>query len=66
MTDFNVPGLNCGHCTATMEKAIRSADPAAKIACDVPARRVSVDSALPDDALSGAIRSAGYEVRAAP
>ena len=62
MTSFNVPGMNCGHCTAAIEKAIKAIDPTATVSCEQPTRTVSVESFLSDRALSEAIRGAGYEV----
>ncbi len=61
MTRFSVPDMSCGHCTAAIEKAIAAIDPAAKVSCDLDARTVDVDSSLNQQALSGAIREAGYE-----
>ncbi len=38
MTGLNVPGMSCGHCTAAIETAIKTIDPAAKASCDLGAR----------------------------
>jgi len=65
MTRFDVPGMSCGHCTATIEKAIKAADSNAKVTCDTGTRKVDVESTLSEEALAEAIRNAGYEVRAA-
>lgn len=62
MTNFNVPSMNCGHCSATIEEAIKSIDPTATVSCELPTRTVSVKSFLTDRAISVAIRDAGYEV----
>lgn len=61
MTRFHVPDMSCGHCTAAIEKAIRAADPAAGVSCDLDARIVEVESTLSEAAVSDAIRDAGYE-----
>jgi len=61
MTRFSVPDMSCGHCSATIEQAIRSADPAADVTFDLQSRIVSVTSGLAADTLANAIRSAGYE-----
>lgn len=60
MTRFDVPDMSCGHCRATIEKAIRSVDPLAEIDCDLHARIVGVKSALDADCLAMAMREAGY------
>ncbi|QIE47737.1 heavy-metal-associated domain-containing protein (plasmid) [Pseudohalocynthiibacter aestuariivivens] len=65
MTRFDVPDMSCGHCTATIEKAIKAIDPAAKVVCNTGTRKVDVESILSEYALSEAIRNAGYDVKAA-
>lgn len=62
MTNFSVPGMSCGHCTAAIEKAIKAIDPTATVSCELPTRTVSVASFLSEHAVSEAIRGAGYEV----
>jgi copper chaperone len=64
MSSFNVPEMSCGHCTAAIEKAIKSIDPTATVSCDLGTRTVSVESILSDRAVSEAIRDAGYDVAA--
>lgn len=64
MSSFNVPKMSCGHCTATIEKAIKAIDPTSTVSCDLGARTVSVESFLSDRAVSEAIRDAGYDVAA--
>ena len=59
--DFSVPDMTCGHCTAAIEKALRAADPAATVACDIPARRVTVNTALPAQGILDTLKSAGYD-----
>jgi len=61
MTRFAVPEMSCGHCTAAIEKSIKSIDSTAQVSCDLDDRQVSVDSVLDADALAEAIRQAGYE-----
>lgn len=63
--DFKVPDMSCGHCTSAIEKSVKSADPAAQIACDLDTRTVRIDSALSADQLSAAIKDAGHESTAA-
>ena len=61
MLKLNVPQMTCGHCAATIEKAVKRADPAAKIKVDLAAKTVSVDSAAEEAKIKDVIRSAGYE-----
>ena len=62
MSNFSVPGMSCGHCTAAIEKSVKALDPTAKVNCDLGSHTVSVQSFLSDRAVSEAIRDAGYEV----
>lgn len=63
--EFTVPDMSCGHCTAAIEKSVKSADPAATVDCDLGERRVKIDSTLPPEALGAAIRDAGYDAQPA-
>jgi copper chaperone len=40
MTTFHIPDMSCGHCKATVEKAIHTLDPEARIEFDMETRRV--------------------------
>ncbi|SFC99271.1 heavy-metal-associated domain-containing protein [Tropicimonas isoalkanivorans] len=60
MTQFSVPEMSCGHCTAAIEKAVKAVDADAKVDCDLKDRTVRIDSALPPEALKSAIAEAGY------
>lgn len=65
LMNFSVPDMSCGHCTASIEKAVKAADPDAGVSCDLPNRQVRVDSTLPTDRVQAAIRDAGYEAEPA-
>ena len=45
MLTLKVPDMSCGHCAATIEKAVKSVDPAAKVKADIEKKTVSIDSA---------------------
>lgn len=62
MGQFKVPDMSCGHCTATIEKAVKAIDPGATVTCSLDTRTVAVQSVLSDRAVSDAIRGAGYDV----
>ncbi|MFT6452934.1 MAG: copper chaperone [Halocynthiibacter sp.] len=57
---FNVPDMSCGHCTSAIENAIKQADSAANVACDLAEHTVSVQSALPRETLATILQNAGY------
>jgi copper chaperone len=64
MLRFQVEGMSCDHCRATVTAAIRKLAPAARVDVDLEAGRVEVDpaSGAPDRAsIVAAIRAAGYE-----
>jgi len=61
---FTIKGMNCGHCTQTITKAIIGLDPQAKVDTDIPKQTVTVISGLDRKQLSGAIADAGYDILA--
>lgn len=61
MTKFSIPDMSCGHCKATVEKAVASLDPAAKVAVDLTTRLVDVTSTSTTEALIAALKGAGFE-----
>ena len=63
MRQFKVPGMNCGHCASTIEKAIGAADPAARVSCDKDLRTIEVESVLDAPALLRVIKGAGYDAQ---
>ena len=60
MTKFSVPDMTCGHCKATIEKALLDADAGAELAFDLEKREVAIDSVLDAGALAAVITEAGY------
>lgn len=63
MLNLEVEGMTCGHCEQAVTRAVRSVDPAAKVAVDRSAGRVSVESAGDAQAIRQAIAGEGYTVR---
>ncbi|MBV1865997.1 MAG: heavy-metal-associated domain-containing protein [Rhodobacteraceae bacterium] len=60
MKVFKVPDMSCGHCTATIEKAVAAADNTAKLSFDLDARLVEIVSSLDAAALAAILESEGY------
>ncbi|PKP68848.1 MAG: copper chaperone [Alphaproteobacteria bacterium HGW-Alphaproteobacteria-4] len=61
MTRFDVPDMSCGHCSATITKAIGAADAGASVDCDLATHTVTVAKALlSDEALVATLKAAGY------
>lgn len=64
MTTFLVPDMSCGHCKATIERAVSAADSAAKMEFDLQEHLVKIDSALPPAKLAETLEDAGYPATA--
>ena len=60
MHDFKVSDMTCGHCVATVERAVKSVDQAAKVTIDLGTSAVRIDSAKPATTFAKAIQEAGY------
>lgn len=53
--------MTCGHCAATITRAVKNLDPHAAVQVDLATHRVAIDSAQADAAeLAVGIREAGY------
>jgi copper chaperone len=61
---FTVKGMNCGHCTQAITKAIAGLDPQATVDTDIPKQTVTVTSSLDQEKLRDAIVDAGYDIAA--
>ncbi|CAM3857219.1 heavy-metal-associated domain-containing protein [Paracidovorax anthurii] len=59
---LQVQGMTCGHCERAVTQAVRQLDPAATVAIDRPAGRVTVDTNQPREAVAAAIAEEGYAV----
>lgn len=66
MLKLRVPDMSCGHCAGTIEKAVKSVDPAARVTIDIGSATVAVDSTAGDEAICEIIRSAGYDSQTLP
>jgi copper chaperone len=63
MLVFRVDDMSCGHCVATITKALQQAAPDAVVEVDLARHLVQVDGAQPA-AIEQAIREAGYSPQA--
>ncbi|MVW73126.1 heavy-metal-associated domain-containing protein [Bordetella sp. 15P40C-2] len=62
--EFTVPDMTCGHCVATITKAVQGVAPQATVTTDLSSHRVTVEGANDADTVRRAIVDAGYEVAA--
>lgn len=57
---FTLPDMSCGHCVATVTKAVKGVDAAAEVKADLASRTVTVETAAPREAVARALADAGY------
>ena len=56
---FHVPDMSCGHCVATIEKALKAEDPTATLRTDLKARTAEINTTVSSDALAQLLTAAG-------
>ena len=66
MIQFQVNDMTCGHCAATITKAVKALDASARIDIDIATHRVAVESVTSNQVLENAIRAAGYTPQPLP
>ncbi|MFC5500159.1 heavy-metal-associated domain-containing protein [Caenimonas terrae] len=67
MIAFEVKDMTCGHCVATITKAVKAVDGNATVRADLAAHLVTIDTRAADAAkLKAAISEAGYTPVALP
>jgi copper chaperone len=60
MYNFQVSDMTCSHCVATVEKAVKGVDAAAKVDIDLGTLAVKIESDQPVERFAQAIEDAGY------
>ncbi len=65
MYELQVENMSCGHCVATVTKAVKAVDAGATVDIDLAGKKVKVDSGAALDAVKSAIVDAGYPVTSA-
>jgi len=58
--EFNVDDMSCGHCVATITKAVKAVDAAGRCEVDLAAHRVRIASSHPAAEFRAAIEEAGF------
>lgn len=64
MYQFHVADMTCGHCVSTITKALKDADPEARVDIVLGEHRVVVQSRHAQEKIADAIRAAGYTPQA--
>ena len=62
---YSVPDISCGHCKASIEKAVATLDPAATIAVDLETKTVAVTTARQDAEVVAALAKIGFPAQPA-
>ncbi len=65
-TVLHVEGMTCGHCKASVEKALKTLDGVQNASVNLDAKTVSIDydpAVVDEGILKKAISDAGYEVK---
>lgn len=62
---LQVEEMSCGHCVASVTKAVQALDAQASVAVDLAAGQVKVESSAALEAVTAAISGAGFPVSAA-
>jgi len=60
MYEFHLPDMTCGHCVATVTKTVQALDAQATLEFDREARRVKVETSVPQEAVAAALSEEGY------
>jgi copper chaperone len=58
---FDVTGMSCGHCKASITEAVRTLDERAQVHINLETGEVTVDSALTSQQIVDAITELGFE-----
>ena len=61
--EFHVEDMTCGGCARAVTAAVKSVDPAARVAADPPTRTVRVESNRPEPEIRAALVQAGFPPR---
>lgn len=60
MLQLTVSDMTCGHCVSTITKALKQADPQARVEIELKTQRVSVESTLEAGDILESVKEAGY------
>ncbi|MBP1886673.1 heavy-metal-associated domain-containing protein [Sinorhizobium mexicanum] len=61
MQRYKIDEMSCGHCVGTIEKAIRTIDPVAKVDANLGTKEVRVETTADRGVIVEALKAAGYD-----
>ena len=61
---ISIEGMHCGHCTSSVEKALRAVSGVQQVAVDLASRTaiVEADASVSDDLLTKTVTDAGFRL----
>lgn len=65
VTRYTIPDMSCDGCVNAITRAVQRLDAAARIAADLAAHTIDIQSTAPEPALRAALDDAGYTVQEA-
>lgn len=61
--ELSIEGMNCGHCSNAVDKALRAVSGVKEVAVDLAGKKAVVEAeGVADDVLKKAVEDAGYQV----
>ncbi|MEO7159777.1 MAG: heavy-metal-associated domain-containing protein [Polaromonas sp.] len=58
--EFDIPDMSCGHCAGVITKTVKQLDADATLNIDLPAKKVTVQTAQDRKTVADALTEAGY------
>ena len=61
---INIEGMNCGHCTSSVEKALRAVSGVKDVTVDLAAKKATLeaDESVTNDVLEKTVTDQGFQV----
>ncbi|MEJ5218592.1 heavy-metal-associated domain-containing protein [Cognatishimia sp. D5M38] len=57
---LHIPDMSCGHCVATIEKAVKASDPSAILRPDLASHTAEIETSISTVAVIEVLEGAGY------
>ena len=57
---LHIPDMSCGHCVATIERAVKATDPSAILRPDLASHTAGIETSISTAAVIEVLESAGY------
>lgn len=61
---LHIPDMSCGHCVATIEKAVKSTDPSAVLRPDLTSHTAEIETSTSTSAVIEVLEGVGYPSKA--